>query len=66
MYLNLKAIRDARHMNQQRVASLVPMSIGNYRKYEKNTIVNYNKNILQRLCIVLDCSIDQLLIVERF
>lgn len=65
MHLNLKHLRESRHMTQERVASLVPMRVGSYRKYESNSVSLLNKNLLQRFCIVLDCRIDELLIVDR-
>lgn len=61
----LKELREAKGISQNALARQLEMSLGNVQKIEYGKAKAIPLDTLERLCLVLDCEIGDLLVLIR-
>lgn len=59
--LKVGKILDARHMTTEEFANGAGINIATARKYRRDTIDRYDKDILEKVCAFLNIDIDEVL-----
>lgn len=61
--VRLKRLREAKGLSQNALARHLEMSLNNIQKIEYNKAKSIPLDTLEKLCIVLECEIGELLVL---
>ena len=64
MAVNLKKMREAKGFTQAQMAEIAHVETNTYQRYEYAN-VNIPVSKLYRICVALDCNLDELLVPSR-
>lgn len=65
MEVRLKQLREAKGLSQNALARELEMSLANIQKIEYGKAKSIPLDTLERLCLVLDCEIGDLLVLIK-
>lgn len=63
--LNIKKIMDKKGITINQVVKNTGLHHQVVRRYYDGTIVRYDKDVLSKLCFVLDCDLDDIMYYEK-
>lgn len=63
--LNIKKIMDKKGITINQVVKNTGLHHQVVRRYYDGTIVRYDKDVLSKLCFVLDCNLDDIMYYEK-
>lgn len=64
IYIRLKKIREARGFSQEKLARAVGVALNTIQRWEYEQIKNVPLDVLDRLCEVLECGVEDLIVRE--
>jgi putative transcriptional regulator len=64
IYIKLKEVRESRGMSQEHLARAVGVGLSAIQKWEYQKVKSASFETLEKLCLVLECSPGDLLIVK--
>lgn len=63
--INLKKIMDEKKVNRFTLSNLTKTKIDTINRFYYNNIIKVDLEILKKFCLVLDCKISDLLILQK-
>lgn len=63
--LDIKSVMDKKHITISQVVKKTGLHHQVVRRYYDGTAVRYDKDVLARLCFVLDCELNEIMHYKR-
>lgn len=62
---DIKSIMDKKHITINQVVKKTGLHHQVIRRYYEGTVVRYDKDVLSKLCFVLDCELNQIMSYKK-